>query len=391
MALEAIIAGAGICGLTTAAALAQRGWRVTIYERQSAIRAHGSGIYLHNNGLAVLSELGAYDRVMREPFLGGGIQQRDNRGQIILPASLPPDARMVAVPRSDLIAGLQQVARDAGVRIVTCTDVIDARADGTLVFANGDFAQADLAIGCDGVWSRVRQGLGLELYLAQTVEGALRTIVRGTQDDMPVDTRGVFVENWSGARRLLITPINRQQIYLALTCPSHDTEARDTRIRPCWKQTFPEWAHLIERITEDVTWNVYTVLRCKAWSAGRTCIVGDAAHATTPNLGQGGGMAMQNGMALAAYMANVREARDIPDALAAWEPAMRPLVELCQHWASLFGEVANIPDDVRPEIIRGVLAHPWVLAQLGAGARSKPITRVDWKPPAGRSAGTHLD
>ena len=52
----------------------------------------------------------------------------------------------------------------------------------------------------------------------------------------------------------------------------------------------------LDRIGEfPVSWGVYSVTRCHAWSAGRTAIVGDAAHAQTPNLGQGGGMAMQNG------------------------------------------------------------------------------------------------
>ena len=381
MALEAIISGGGIGGLATAAALGQRGWRVTVFESQPELRAAGSGIYLHNNGLAVLTELGAYERVMRNPFMGRGVEQRDHRGEVILPAMLPPGRQVVSVPRRDLLAGLEQAARAAGVRIVTGADVVEARADGSLIFANGDRVTADLAIGCDGVASPVRRALGLEQYHERTAEGALRTTIRATQADMPEDARDRCVENWNGTRRLLITPINEAEIYLALTCRADDREARDTSIRPCWKESFPDWAHLLERIVDQVTWNVYSVIKCKAWSAGRTCILGDAAHAQPPNLGQGGGMAMQNGLALAAFMANVADARDVPAALAAWEAAMRPLVDTCQHWACLFGEIANIPNEVRPQIIQASLGHPWVQSQLGTAAMSKPITRVDWAPP----------
>lgn len=390
MALEAILSGGGIGGLATATALAQRGWRVSVFERSSEIRASGSGIYLSNNGLAVLSELGAHDLVMRNPFFGCGIEQRDHLDRMILPAELPPGVRLVAVPRNDLMAGLYASALSAGVRVVTGIEVVDAGADGTLVFSDGSRLQADLAIGCDGVGSRVRRGLGLEIFVQPTSEGALRTIIRATQDDFPAAARGRFIENWNGRRRLLITPINEKEVYLALTCPADDHEARDVRIQPCWRESFPTWAHLIDRIAGDVTWNVYAVVQCKSWSAGRACVVGDAAHATTPNLGQGGGMAMQNGLALAAYVANVHDRRDIPAALAAWEAAMRPLIELSQRWASLFGEIANIPDDVRTQIIRAALSHPWVLEQLTAAARSTPITHVAWSPSRSTGGGEQL-
>lgn len=79
--------------------------------------------------------------------------------------------------------------------------------------------------------------------------------------------------------------------------------------------------------------------RCKTWSSGRTAILGDAAHAQPPNLGQGGGMAMQNGLALATFLEKVQDARDIPEALEAWENNEREIVEHCQKWSCLYGEI----------------------------------------------------
>ncbi|WP_300303267.1 NAD(P)/FAD-dependent oxidoreductase [Ferrovibrio sp.] len=380
MGLEAIISGGGIGGLATAAALAQRGWKVTVFESRPELRVSGSGIYLRDNGLNVLSELGAYDRVMRNPFLGRGVEQRDRLNNLVHPARLPPGRRIVAVPRADLLAGLEQAARDAGVKIVTGKEVVDAKANGTLVFANSDELQADLAIGCDGIWSAVRRGIGVEQSRVRSYEGALRTIVKATQAEMPEEVRGNFIECWNGTRRLLITPINEQEVYLALTCREDDKEARDVSIRPCWRESFPAWSFLLDRINDAVSWGVYTIIHCKTWSAGRTCVLGDSAHATTPNLGQGGGMAMQNGLALAAYMANVTDPRDIPEGLAEWEKAMRPTVETCQHWASLFNEIANVPDEYRPDITKAFLGHPWVLSKLATGAASVPITKTDWVP-----------
>lgn len=377
MGLDAIVSGGGIGGLATATALAQRDWNVTLFESQPTLRVTGSGIYIHSNGLAVLSELGAFDRAMGGAFMGDGVEQRDHRGDVILPASMPPGVKMVSIPRFDLMESLADAAHDAGVKIVTGAVVVDARSDGTLIFGNGSKVQADLAVGCDGVWSPVRKALNLEEFHQRTDEGALRTIVKGTQAEMPPEARGRCIENWCGTRRLLITPINDEEIYLALTCLTDDVEAADIRIQPCWRETFPDWGWLIDRIGEEVTWNVYSHIRCKQWSAGRTCILGDAAHAQPPNLGQGGGMALQNGLALAAFLAEVTDRRDIPDALARWEATVRPLTQHCQFWSVLFGEITRIPDEIRPTFIRAAFTNDWIQKSLGAAAASVPIARLD--------------
>src|SRR5690606_27284161 len=141
-----------------------------------------------------------------------------------------------------------------------------------------------------------------------------------------------------------------------------ETEARAIPVnKELWKESFPQWAHLTDRIgSSQVSWGVYSVIRCRQWSAGRAAILGDAAHAQTPNLGQGGGMAMQNGLALAVALKDVTDRRDIPAALEAWEKNERPLVDHCQRWASLYGEVTHLPDDVRTRVIRGAMRDPWV-------------------------------
>src|SRR5579862_3778514 len=173
--LTAIIAGGGIGGLATGAALAQHGWTVTVYERQPELRAIGSGIYIWENGLRVLEALGAYDEAVKGAFHGRFFEQRDNKGQIIESAPIPPDKRLITVQRSQLLAALRDACLRAGVTIVTKTEVVGATARGELLLAGGQTVRADLCVGVDGIWSRVRQTLGLELLHEQTVEGALRT------------------------------------------------------------------------------------------------------------------------------------------------------------------------------------------------------------------------
>jgi hypothetical protein len=83
-------------------------------------------------------------------------------------------------------------------------------------------------------------------------------------------------------------------------------------------------------------------------------------------------MAMQSGLALGAVMDGVTDSRDIPDRLAAWEANERPLVDHCQKWSRLYGEISFLPSDVRERTIKHALADPWVREQMSRAARSEP-------------------
>lgn len=373
--LTASVAGGGIGGLATALAIARRGWKVTVFERQDALRAVGAGIYIWENGLRVLEALDVFEEATRDAFYGTHFEQRDNHNEVIDSPAIEDGRRLLTVPRSQLLDALASGCRAAGVDIVTSAEVTGATPRGELTFANGQSVRSDLAIGVDGVWSRVRDSLGLLLSHEQTIEGALRTMVSTGTNDFQEPDHGKYIECWNGARRFLVTPVNEQQIYLALTCPHTDTRAKSVPVdKTLWSESFPYWSHLVERIGEyPINWGVYSVTRCSAWSSGRTAILGDAAHAQTPNLGQGGGMAMQNGLALACALESVNHRNEIPDALEAWESAERDIVEHCQRWASLYGEVTHLPDEVRTRVIRGAMSDAWIAGEVFRAANHSPV------------------
>ncbi|ASC91717.1 FAD-dependent oxidoreductase [Alcaligenes faecalis] len=375
--LSALIAGGGLGGLATAAALAQRGWDVTVLERQSELRANGSGIYIWENGLRVLKALGAYEQAIEGAFYGSHFEQRDLNNEVIDCGPTPPDRRLITVMRSQLLKSLEQAGKRAGVKVRTNVEVIAASARGEVQLASGERLRADLVVGADGIWSRIRQSLGLELVHEQTREGALRTMITRKPDDTDEQDAQKYIENWNGLHRLLITPVSETQTYLALTCPYDDVRASNVQIdKEYWSALFPHWAHLIERADGPVSWGRYSVTRCKTWSSGRTAILGDAAHAQPPNLGQGGGMAMQNGLALATFLEKVQDARDIPEALEAWENNEREIVEHCQKWSCLYGEISALPDAVRTQVVRSAMANPWSYAQIFRAASHTPTGTV---------------
>ncbi len=372
----ALIAGAGFAGLTAATALAQRGWKVTVFERQAELRASGAGIYIWENGLRILEALGL-SGLSRNAYRGHAMEQRGHDNAILDDGGLPPQVRLVTLHRRDLLEGLKGAAEKAGVTIRTGQEVIGAGAQGELHFAGNHAARGDLVIGADGVWSPVRKSLGLELSHRQTTEGAIRTIIEGSIEDLGAGGEDKYIECWSGMRRFLITPLAGGRIYLALTCQDTDAKGRACPLdKATWRASFPAWAHLIDRIGDVLAWSPYSIVTVKSWSAGRAAILGDAAHAQPPNLGQGGGMAMQSALALAAHLEDLADPRDIPARLAAWERIERPLAEHCQRWSCLYGEVSTLPDDVRARAVPSAMADPWVRSELLRAARSQPTGTV---------------
>lgn len=265
----ALVAGAGFAGLTAATALAQRGWNVSVFERQAQLRASGAGIYIWENGLRILESLGL-GALAKNAYRGHAMEQRGHDNAILDDGELPPSVRLVTLHRRELLEGLKGAAEKAGVEICTKHEVIGASAQGELHFPGRRSARGDLVIGADGVWSAVRHSLGLELSHRQTTEGAIRTIIEGSIDDLGPGAEDKYIECWSGMRRFLITPLASRQVYLALTCQDTDEEGRAYPLdKSSWRASFPQWAHLIERIDDVLSWSPYSIVTVKSWSAGR--------------------------------------------------------------------------------------------------------------------------
>ena len=118
---------------------------------------------------------------------------------------------------------------------------------------------------------------------------------------------------------------------------------------PSWQAAFPGLADAIGRMASTVQWdNVrwvrFQTLHLSRWSRGSVALIGDAAHAMPPNLGQGGGCAMMNALSLAT---SVAKADRIPDALEAWEARERPLTEHTQTWSRMYSATTRWPQWLR--------------------------------------------
>jgi 2-polyprenyl-6-methoxyphenol hydroxylase-like FAD-dependent oxidoreductase len=365
---HAEIVGAGFAGLTAACALAQRGWSVRVHERADALRTTGAGIYIYENGLRVLEAVGAYDAAIKGAPFAHTREVRDDKNRTIS-VHRWDGSRVYSIVRQTVINALAEAARRAGAEIVVNSSGVAASADGTLTLADGRALKADLIVAADGTNSRLRDSLGLLNKRKYLVDGCTRLLIEKTPEERGQDG-ATTIEYWSGSRRVLYTPCSETEVYIALTMLDCDEVARAVPVRKAaWTRWFPHLAPLIDRLGEGGRYDRFDLVKLKRWSAGRVAVVGDAAHALPPNIGQGGGCAMMNALSLAVWLD--RE-RDVPAALETWERNERAITEHTQRISWLLGLPTTWPPYLRAKTLALAGRSKWLVRQRTKTALHRP-------------------
>jgi 2-polyprenyl-6-methoxyphenol hydroxylase-like FAD-dependent oxidoreductase len=333
---HAEVAGGGLAGLTVATALAQRGWSVRVHERGRELREIGAGIFMWENALRVLEGIGAYEEATHRAERIKSWKLYDERGRLIQDDWMKGDeTRLFTVLRTDLHRALGNAARRAGVEIVTSSLVAGATPDGELLLESGETHKADLVIGADGVGSPVRNSVGLDLAVRDLQDGCSRHLI----PRLPHDPIGNSLEYWNGGRRVGIVPVTPDQIYVYTCCPAKDLVGREKPLnKESWAESFPALRDVFERIPNVSRWASFADVRCHRWVKGHVALVGDAASAMSPNLGQAACLAMTNGYALALML---QDQTDVPTGLLGWEARQRPVTDATQRYSRLYGKVGT--------------------------------------------------
>jgi 2-polyprenyl-6-methoxyphenol hydroxylase-like FAD-dependent oxidoreductase len=305
--MRAVIVGGGIGGLSAAIALRRAGIETVVLERTSKLEAAGAGITLFANAMRGLEELGAADAVGERGARAErvGILASDGRSLSEMPRDLFEGS--VAVHRADLQAALAEAACDLRLN-AEVSSVEDDDHGATVRLADGAQERGDLVVGADGVHSVVRRTLWPEAQPRYAGYTAWRGVTGFELD------RGRLTESWGRGQRFGLVDLGEGRTYWFATknAAEKEPEEPDGRLAEL-RRRFSGWHEPIRELLETADESqilrndVYYLDPLSAWSRGRVVLVGDAAHATTPGIGQGAAQAIEDAVALCQALAGADE------------------------------------------------------------------------------------
>lgn len=308
----ALIVGAGIAGCSAAIALADRGVRVTLIEKQAEWRFQSSGIFVYCNGLEALRSVGVLPEILDAGFAieDGRNVYLDHHGAPIVDVFYPsPNGGVppiLGIRRAEMhrVLANRLAGLDVQIRLSTTLARLHApagAAQAEVDFSDGTSEHFDLVIGADGIRSQVREAIVGPVAPRYTGFGVWRSVhARPPALTSKIMMMGV-------GKRLGIMPISRDLLYVFATV----REPRESWFeRASWPRTmrakFDEFGGPARQFLDalgDASEVLYTAVEevtiALPWHAGRVMVIGDAAHASTPFMGQGGAMAVEDAVVLA--------------------------------------------------------------------------------------------
>jgi len=386
-----IIAGAGIGGLTTALALAQRGFEITVLEAADRLEEVGAGLQLSPNAARVLIALGIAERLKPHVVVPEHLVVRNARsGRLLAQGPLgASSAQRYGAPywvihRSDLQAALcEAVTATPGItcRLGSKVEEVAAEPDGVVVSALHQTqpfaARAQTLIAADGLWSALRQQLGHRSAPRPAGQTAWRALI--PVEAAPKNVTLPAVNLWLGVDAHLVHyPVKAGRMINVVAIVDDD-----------WRE--PGWStpgapnELLERFSAEQwhasardllaaseRWQKWALFDCPplaswgtTWGNGRVTLLGDAAHPMLPYLAQGAAMAIEDAAVISACL---DRNPDVPAALRNYEASRLPRTARVQRDASRNSAVYHMG---------GPAAVLRSLALMAMGGE-RLISRYDW-------------
>jgi 2-polyprenyl-6-methoxyphenol hydroxylase-like FAD-dependent oxidoreductase len=349
--VRVLIVGAGIAGLAAARTL--RGWgaAVEIIERASSPATEGAGIYLPGNAMRALDDLGVGAQVARGAVVIGHQRVLDHSGRLLFDVDVSEVwdgvGACVALPRTALHAVLLAGAGSSSIKWATTIKAIHEDHEGVAVeFDDGTIDRYDLVLGADGLHSTVRR-LVVDAAPPRPVGQFARRFVIPHPDSEPV---------WSamlGPKTSFLTiPIGGGRIYCYTDGPAVSPQ-------PSLHETLANYAppapELLAALGDaragngNVQAGPIEEVVLGSWSRGAVLLIGDAAHATSPNMAQGAAMALEDALVLADCL---ESSATIAEAIGAFERRRRARTDWVLHQTHRRDRTRTLPGVVRDLVLR---------------------------------------
>lgn len=311
--LKVIIIGAGIGGLTAALTMRRAGYELEIYEKTNELRPAGAGISVWSNGVKILNSLGLGDEIANIGGIMDVMEYRSHTDELLNRINLDPVVQTVGqrpypVSRTDLQQLLLKALGSIPIKLnAKCVGIEQDEYRVTAYFEDGYQTSGDVLIAADGIHSTLRNyvvGYPVELRYAGYVNW--NGLVEISDD---LGTENTWVIYVGEGKRASMMPVGNNRFYFFFGSPMQKGTVVEPKHRQAeLKQIFAGWPNPVQRLIERLDpeqlnrLEIHDLDPLKYLVRGRVALLGDAGHASTPTLGQGGCQAMEDAEVLSRFL-----------------------------------------------------------------------------------------
>jgi 2-polyprenyl-6-methoxyphenol hydroxylase-like FAD-dependent oxidoreductase len=384
MVRKVLIIGGGIGGLTATLALRQAGFDVQIFEAVPEIKVVGAGLAIWSNALKALRQIGLANAIQAAGKPAAYRVIRAESGELLAKVQVDQidnreNTALIHLHRGNLQTVLLKAVKESTIQLgARC---IGFRQDDKSVwaqFADGREVQGDLLVGADGVHSMIRQQLFSKVRLCLVGQSSWRGLAQ--IDDVQL-LEGGAGETWGIGQRIGLIPMSHGRVYWFLTRnapPGGGIEGSADERKHHLLESVKAWHEPIPSMVQatEAQTIIHTELNelepLDQWHRGRVVLLGDAAHAMTPNLGQGACQAIEDAVTLGQCL---KATDDVAAALNLYESKRVERARRVVADSRRFGAVVH--DEAAPpcllrgapfqEIFRSIYVDPlrWIVGHNG--------------------------
>ena len=344
--MKIAIIGGGIGGLTTALALKQNGQDITIYESASEIKPVGAGIIMANNAMQVFDKLGVREKIENAGCKISDIKITNAQLKTISESNLTKfeekfGVHNVAIHRADLQKILADEIGFENIQLSKRLLKIEQGKDFELTFDDNTSIKADVVIGADGIKSTVRT----QLFGTRNLRDTKQRCWRGVSElDSTSKYNHTAIEAWGKGKRFGFVKISSKKVYWYAVI-NEELKNDNSNIAELFNDFHPEILKIITESPKDniIFSDIIDMQPSKQWQKGKVCLIGDAAHATTPNMGQGACQAVEDAYILGKLFG---QGKCVEDAFAQYEKLRMEKAHFIVNTSWTIGKVAHFQNSM---------------------------------------------
>ena len=302
------IIGAGIGGLTTALILKQRGLNVNIFESSAEIKPVGAGIILANNAMQVFQKLGIQDKIENAGNRISFMKITDDQLKPLSVVNLSEyeqkyNVSNIAIHRGELQKILANEIGFDNINLSKRLSTIEKNRLFKLTFEDNSTIESKIVIGADGIKSVVRN----QLFEKSTLRNPNQICWRGICEiDLPQKYHNELNEALGKGKRFGFVKISDKKVYWYALTNSKNTNADEVNLTELFSEFHSDISQIISATLKEqiIISDIFDLKPIDKWQSENVCLIGDAAHATTPNLGQGACQAIEDAYVLGKLLDN---------------------------------------------------------------------------------------